>query len=256
VDELLIHVKPDYDAKVPCSTFRKLSTMVNISADRSPERAREDYIKVIYQLGERKPARAAEVARRLGVSRASVSKFKRMLERENLLEHSRGRTDALRLTRKGMQLAVRMVRTHRLVETFLHKKLGVPLHRVHSEAERIEHAISDDVSIRLDRFLSHPIVDPHGHKIPASARSKSATEIPLSSVPLGGEITVSSIDDRDPAAVQELSVQHVLPGSHLVVVGIREDGLRVRMRGRELGLSRRALASIRCSPRKRYGSAA
>ncbi|HXN08686.1 MAG TPA: metal-dependent transcriptional regulator, partial [Candidatus Acidoferrales bacterium] len=123
--------------------------MVNTGADRSPERARQDYVKVIYQLGLDTPVRAAELARHLGVTRASVSKFKRMLEREKLLHASRRPTDALRLTKKGQELAVRMVRRHRLVETFLHATLRVPLDRIHSEAERIEHAISDDVSKRL-----------------------------------------------------------------------------------------------------------
>ena len=225
--------------------------MVNMGADRSPERARQDYIKVIYQLGERKPVRAADLARYLGVTRASVSKFKRMLEREKLLTRSHGRTDALRLTSKGQQLALRMVRRHRLVETFLHKTLGVPLERVHSEAERIEHAISDDVSARLATFLANPIADPHGHRIPAHLPIKSATDVPLTSIPAGLEVVVSSIDDHDPAAVAELSSHNVLPGKHLVVLA--RDGVPVRLHvGRKaVSLSSRAAASIRCARAKR-----
>src|SRR6202011_1657265 len=165
--------------------------MVNTGADRSPERARQDYVKVIYQLGLDTPVRAAELARHLGVTRASVSKFKRMLEREKLLHAARRPTDAVRLTKKGQELAVRMVRRHRLVETFLHATLRVPLDRIHSEAERIEHAISDDVSKRLARFLDHPAVDPHGHRIPTGiGASGEFADAPLVSFGPGQRVVV------------------------------------------------------------------
>ena len=224
--------------------------MVNIGSDRSPERAREDYIKAIYQLGERRAVRAADLARYLGVTRASVSKFKRMLERERLLEPSQSRMGALRLTKKGRQLAVRMVRRHRLVETFLHTMLHVPLERVHVEAERIEHVISDDVSLRLDRFLSHPDVDPHGHKIPGSTRSKQATEVQLVRVPLHQDGIISSIDDRNQTVVAELRQHGVLPGCHVSLL-CAADEVRLRLGAREICLSRAAGEAIRCYAARR-----
>ncbi len=225
--------------------------MVNIGGDRSPERARQDYIKGIYQLGERKPVRAADLARSLGVSRASVSKFKRMLEHEKLLEHSLARNDALRLTKKGNALAVRMVRRHRLVETFLHKTLRMPLDRVHSEAERIEHAISDDVSARLATFLAYPVSDPHGHRIPAGIRKTTIADDVLGRAKIGERVTVTSIDDRDARVVRELSAHGVLPGQCVTVIGRRQDGLRVRVGRDEIGLSRRAVDGIRCARGRR-----
>jgi len=228
-----------------------LSTMVNIGGDRSPERARQDYIKGIYQLGERKPVRAADLARSLGVSRASVSKFKRMLEQEKLLEHSVARNDALRLTKKGKALAVRMVRRHRLVETFLHRTLQMPLDRVHSEAERIEHAISEDVSARLATFLAYPVADPHGHRIPAGIRKTPIADDVLARAKIGERVTVTSIDDRDARVVRELSAHGVLPGQCVTVIGRRQDGLRVRVGRDEIGLSRHAVDGIRCARGKR-----
>ncbi len=229
--------------------------MVNIGADRSPERARQDYIKFIYQLGERKPVRAADLARSLGVSRASVSKFKRMLEQEKLLERSIARNDALHLTKKGRALAVRMVRRHRLVETFLHTTLRMPLDRVHSEAERIEHAISEDVSARLATFLAYPVADPHGHQIPAGTRQATIADDLLARAKIGERVTVSSIDDRDARVVRELSAHKVLPGRCVTVVGRRQDGLRIRLGRREIGLSRRAVDAIRCAQGKRERAA-
>ncbi len=129
-------------------------------------RAREDYVKAIYQIGGGTPVRAAAVARYLDVSRVSVSKAKRLLESDGLIEPARAPSDPLALTRRGKALAIAMVRRHRLLETFLHRSLHVPLERVHAEAERIEHVISDDVALRIADLLGRPASDPHGHPIP------------------------------------------------------------------------------------------
>jgi DtxR family Mn-dependent transcriptional regulator len=199
--------------------------------DRSPERARQDYLKVIYQLGERRPVRGTDVARHLGVTRASVSKFKRMLEREQLIEPARGRTDTLRLTGKGKRLALRMVRRHRLLETFLHDTLHLPLDRVHSEAERIEHAISEDVAVRLARFLRHPLTDPHGHRIPDGiAAPAHLKETSLAAVEPPASIVVASVDDGDPFTLRRLEDMGILPGVFARV--IVRDGLAVHMRAK------------------------
>ena len=221
--------------------------MVNSSADRSPERARQDYVKVIYQLAQDTPVRSAELARHLGVTRASVSKFRRMLEREKLLYPSRRPTDALRLTKKGRQLAVRMVRRHRLVETFLHATLRVPLDRIHSEAERIEHAISDDVSARLDRFLDHPSVDPHGHRIPTGRGARRPiSDAPLSTFDSGRRIIVTRIDDQRAAVVRELVTLGVLPGLRATVVGNKASGIRLRAGKRDIGLTASTALGVHC----------
>ena len=221
--------------------------MVNVGADRSPERARQDYVKVIYQLGQETPVRAAELARHLGVTRASVSKFKRMLEQERLLQPSRRPTDALRLTRKGRQLALRMVRRHRLVETFLHSTLRVPLERVHDEAERIEHAISDDISARLARFLDNPIADPHGHRIPHGfAKQKKPAEEALTMTPVGAKIVITSIDDRDAQAVRKLASLGVLPGMRAVVTASDADRVQLRAGRRQIAISAATLRGVRC----------
>jgi DtxR family transcriptional regulator, Mn-dependent transcriptional regulator len=220
--------------------------MVNMGSDRSPERAREDYIKAIYQLGERRSVRGVELARYLGVTRASVSKFKRMLEREQLITPSASRTDALRLTKKGRDLALRMVRRHRLVETFLHTKLHVPLERVHSEAERMEHVISDDVSLRLARFLHYPAADPHGHRIPGTASQHRGPEKTLSSVALHETIVVSSVDDRDENVVRRLAGLGVLPGLCATVVDKSDDAMQLKSKKRVIALPLSAAADVRC----------
>lgn len=222
--------------------------MVNIGDDRSRERARQDYVKVIYQLGQLGPVRAAQLARRLGVTRASVSKFKRMLEREGLLLPAQRPTDALRLSRKGEALALRMIRRHRLVETFLHRTLHVPLDRVHTEAERIEHAISDDVSARLDGFLHHPSLDPHGHVIPhGHAPTARIAQCALPAIATGQTVIVASIDDRRPQTVRRLQSLGVLPGVHARVVATTRSGLRLAIGRRTVVIAAQAAAAVRCT---------
>jgi DtxR family Mn-dependent transcriptional regulator len=222
--------------------------MVNTGADRSPERARQDYVKVIYQLGLDTPVRAAELARHLGVTRASVSKFKRMLEREKLLHASRRPTDALRLTKKGERLALRMVRRHRLVETFLHATLRMPIDRIHSEAERIEHAISDDVSKRLARFLDHPAVDPHGHRIPTGTGvGGEFSDAPLVSFSPGQRVIVTRIDDQRAATVRELVMLGVLPGLRATIASNTDSNIRLRAGKRDISLTASAALGVHCA---------
>jgi DtxR family Mn-dependent transcriptional regulator len=200
--------------------------LLTVGSDRSPSRAREDYVKAIYQLGAGEPVRAAALARYLKVSRVSVSKAKRLLEAEGLLEGDAG---PLRLSRRGCKLAVAMVRRHRLLETFLHLSLDVPLERVHAEAERIEHVISDDVALRIASLLGHPKRDPHGHPIPYGERGGRGKPLPtLATLAAGTRARVVSLDDRDDEAVAALAAAGVLPGSTLRVE--RNDGGRVLLR--------------------------
>ena len=136
--------------------------------------------------------RAAAVARYLDVSRVSVSKAKRLLQADGLLEPERTPSAPLRLTRRGRTLAVAMVRRHRLLETFLHRSLGMPLERLHAEAERIEHVISDDVALRIAEMLGHPLADPHGHPIPYDDASSLHRELATLAAMVRGSVRASS----------------------------------------------------------------
>jgi DtxR family transcriptional regulator, Mn-dependent transcriptional regulator len=203
--------------------------LLAVGSDRSPARAREDYVKAIYQLGASGPVRAAALARYLKVSRVSVSKAKRVLEAEGLLERQSAPSQPLRLTGRGCKLAVAMVRRHRLLETFLHRALRMPLERVHAEAERIEHAISDDVALRIAALLGRPKCDPHGHPIPYGKGLPVRKPPPtLATLAPGRKARVVSLDDRDEHAVATLAAAGLLPGSALRVE--RKDRGRIFVR--------------------------
>jgi DtxR family Mn-dependent transcriptional regulator len=223
--------------------------MVDKSRDRSRERAREDYVKGIYHLSGDAPVRAAELARHLNVSRASVSKARRVLEAAGFVHASHGRVDALRLTPKGLELAVSMVRRHRLVETFLHRALRVPLERVHADAEKIEHSISDDIAQRLAEFLGNPVTDPHGHPIPrANSTAIVSSDARLSQTRAGESVIVTTLDDRDERSVKYLSAHGMLPGLRVVVEGSTTAGVKLRAGRKRFTISTRAASQVRCVP--------
>ncbi|MBV9719648.1 MAG: metal-dependent transcriptional regulator [Candidatus Eremiobacteraeota bacterium] len=220
--------------------------LLAVGSDRSPARAREDYVKAIYQLGTLGPVRAAALARYLNVSRVSVSKAKRLLEQQGLLERECSASQPLRLSARGEKLAVAMVRRHRVLETFLHCALGIPLERVHPEAERIEHVISDDLAMRIAVLLGRPQRDPHGHPIPYGDADARSMPLPtLVSLPVGQSGRVVSLDDRDENAVAALAADGLLPGSSLRVERCERARIFVRRGKRVIGILRSHAAMVR-----------
>ncbi len=130
-----------------------------------PSESVENYITEILRLEEAAtPASTSELAERLQVARPSVTGMLKKLETEGYILREPYR--AVRLTRRGRRAARTVIRRHRLIETFLVETLGMSPHEVHEEAHRLEHAMSEEVIERLDRWLGRPELDPHGRPIP------------------------------------------------------------------------------------------
>ena len=129
----------------------------------------QDYLKVIWTATERDepPITTTGLAARLGTSAPNVSETLRRLAGQGLVTYEPYRP--VRLTAAGERLAIGMVRRHRLIEAFLVQVLGYGWDEVHEEAERLEHAVSDQLLGRIDALLGHPSRDPHGHQIPTAA---------------------------------------------------------------------------------------
>jgi DtxR family Mn-dependent transcriptional regulator len=128
-------------------------------------RAEQDYLKAIFKIeldGGR--ASTTQMARLLGVAPASVTTMAQRLERRGLVVREPYRGFAL--TPAGRRDALEMVRHHRLLETFLVETLGFGADEVHAEAERLEHALSEELEERIDARLGRPTHDPHGDPIP------------------------------------------------------------------------------------------
>src|SRR6478672_1024579 len=132
-----------------------------------PSQSEQDYLKAIYHLthGEAKEQTgAAALADWLGFSCASATNMVKKLAERGLVTHSP--YHGVALTAMGEKVALEVLRHHRLLETYLSERLGVPWERVHAEADRLEHALSEDLEDRLDAALGHPTTDPHGAPIP------------------------------------------------------------------------------------------
>jgi Mn-dependent DtxR family transcriptional regulator len=126
----------------------------------------QDYAKAIWSIGQRTdaPVSTSAIAERLDVSPASASAMVKRLESLGLV--SREPYHGVQLTRAGERVALAVLRHHRLLELYLAEALGMPWDRVHEEAEKLEHAISPELSELIAAKLGNPTHDPHGDPIP------------------------------------------------------------------------------------------
>ncbi len=166
----------------------------------------QDYLKVIWSLGEwtDQPATTGEIAQRIGVTPATVSAGVRKLAAQGLVEHQR--YGSITLTPKGRELALAIVRRHRLVETFLVQVLHYRWDQVHEDAEQMEHAVSDFMIERLDDLLGHPTRDPHGDPIPSpDGHIDRPDTILLTEALPDATVRLEQISDEDATLLQELA---------------------------------------------------
>lgn len=178
----------------------------------------EDYAKTIYGLAEWDGASvtASALAKTLGVSNPSVSLMMRKMADLGLVEHRPYAPIAL--TGAGRQLALAMVRRHRLIETWLVRELGYGWGEVHEEAERLEHAVSKIFVERLDVRLGHPRVDPHGDPIPGPDLQLDYPETQLlCRVPAAMKVRLEQVDDAVPDALSALDAHRVPIGAQVTV---------------------------------------
>lgn len=130
--------------------------------------SKEDYLKAIWTLCERRAdkleAGTNELALHLQVSPPAVSKMLRQMQEQFLVSHTK--YYGVRLTDKGREVALGIVRRHRLLELFLAEILKYDLDAIHDEAEKLEHHISDEFEQRIDALLGFPKKCPHGSPIP------------------------------------------------------------------------------------------
>jgi len=177
----------------------------------------EDYLKAIYTIGKGTGAAATnDIAQRLALAPASVSGMVRRLADQGLLAYER--YHGVKLTETGRRAALRTLRRHRVIEAYLAQALGIPWDRVHDEAERLEHAVSDDLVDRMAATIGEPVVDPHGAPIPTRDGAVDETEYTsLSDLSIGVPGMVVRVADEDPAMLRYLAELSVVPGKKVTV---------------------------------------
>jgi DtxR family Mn-dependent transcriptional regulator len=210
----------------------------------------EDYLKCVLLAEERFPGELVgmgHIGASLGVAPGTVTAMVKTLADSGLIDYEP--YSGVRLTAAGRQLAVPVLRRHRLIELFLVRVMGMSWDEVHGEAEKLEHAVSDRLIERMDEMLGRPSVDPHGDPIP-DARGlveEASPLVTLADCPPGRAVRVSRIADQRGEFLRLVERQGFMPGSRLTVEAQDEaaDTVTVRLAdGRRGDLGRRAAAKI------------
>jgi len=177
----------------------------------------EDYLKAIYAIGKGTGAAATnEIAQRLALAPASVSGMVRRLADQGFLTYER--YHGVKLTESGRRAALRTLRRHRIIEAYLAQALGYPWDRVHAEAERLEHAASDQLIDKMAAAIGEPDVDPHGAPIPTRDGAVDEAEYTsLADLAIGVPGIVVRVADEDPAMLRYLGELLVMPGKRITV---------------------------------------
>ncbi len=167
----------------------------------------ENYVKTVYQTCVRQgnsPAGTGQIATALGVSPGTVTSMLKTLNESGLAEYTP--YEGVRLTESGRNLALRVLRRHRLIELFLSQTLELSWDEVHEEAENMEHAVSDHLIDRIEKFLGYPKTDPHGDPIP---RADGTIEIShsrsLAETSAGESFRLVRVLDQSPEFLRYLS---------------------------------------------------
>jgi DtxR family transcriptional regulator, Mn-dependent transcriptional regulator len=192
--------------------------MNDLAETRSPSSSVGDYLKAVWELAADSGGAAStkSVATRLSVSPASVTNMFARLQEMGLVRYERYR--GATLTERGRKETLRLVRRHRLIETFLLEHLGYDWQEVHDEAERLEHVVSDVFTGRLAELLGHPDHDPHGDPIPsAEGTLEEDDSFTLSQAVAGQRLRISKVRDEDAAMLDYLGERNLVPGRLLSV---------------------------------------
>lgn len=210
----------------------------------------EDYLKAIWSLQQAEaPVSTSRIAERLGLTAAAVTAMIKRLAEQRLLRHEP--YYGVRLTPAGELAALRIIRRHRVLELFLTEVLGYEWDRVHEEAERLEHAASDELIERLAKLLGEPARDPHGSAIPtASGELDQASYPTLAEIGSGGDGTVLEVQVNDAEMLRYLGSLELYPGAHVEITEQAPfDGpVSVRVNGTPQVLARGLAERIRVEP--------
>lgn len=212
----------------------------------------EDYVTLIWKAVEWPGGMPSttDLADQLGVTASTVSANLKKLARDGYIRYEPyGRIE---LTESGREIAVGVVRCHRILETYLLNQLGLTWDQVHDEADRLEHAVSDLVLERMDAVLGHPRKDPHGDPIPDSdGVTVRDDSLPLSDISPDTTVEVARISDRSPDVLRYLQKRGNVVGSQVRVVDVSQaaSALQATVEGATVELSLHTAGSIRVIPR-------
>jgi len=188
--------------------------------------AEENYLKATYALQlDHDQVTTSMLADRIGHAPPTVTGMLKKLASRKLVSYER--YQGVTLTRTGRAAALEVIRHHRLVETYLNRALGIPWDRVHEEAEKLEHVLSEYLEGYIDEYLGHPASDPHGSPIPSPDLSiKEPDRLRLSDLPAGSRAKVVEVGERKPGLLARLGEMQIGLETRLQVLDVEPiDGL-------------------------------
>jgi DtxR family Mn-dependent transcriptional regulator len=190
----------------------------------------EDYLKAIYELESRGTAAETNaIAEMLHIAPASVSGMIRRLAEQGLITHER--YHGANLTPSGRRAALKTLRRHRVIEAYLTSALGYSWDRVHDEAERLEHAASDELIDRMAAAIGEPETDPHGAPIPArDGTLEERAAVALATLQPGDSAKVARVSDKDPDRLRYLAELGMMPGAVVQVIAREPYGGPIALR--------------------------
>lgn len=210
----------------------------------------EDYLKAIYEFqAEGGKVSTTGLSEQLDVAPASVTGMVKKLAKMKLVVHEP--YQGVELTSAGEKIALEVIRHHRLVESYLAEALGVSWDKVHEEADRWEHVLSEEMEDLMDDKLGHPTTDPHGAPIPARDGSMPRSKLRrLSELAPGEAGVISEVNDHDAELLRYLGELGLFPRVKVRVISSAPfDGpVTVRINGDKHALGREVAGQIFVEP--------
>lgn len=182
-----------------------------------PNAAIEDYLKRIYKIEQSGKVSTTLLAKELGVTPASVTGMIKKLSDMGLVSYEP--YQGVELVEKGRKIALEVIRHHRLIELFLAETLQVPWDKVHEEAEKWEHVLSEEMEDRIDALLGYPTHDPHGAPIPSrSGEVPESSRLQMAQLVDGQVAIVAEVTDHDPEMLRYLGNIGLYPNVQFTVL--------------------------------------
>lgn len=194
------------------------STQQSPSSSPVLSQAMQDYLKVIYKLGENGNAVTTnDIARELKLVPASVTNMLKRLAELRLCKHASYK--GVVLSESGRKAALEIIRHHRLLELYLQEALGYSWDKVHEEAEHLEHHISEEFEDRIAAMLGNPTHDPHGDPIPAKDGTlPQRFTRALASVEAGVTVTIRRVSDTESALLRYCAEIGLVPYAQVQII--------------------------------------
>lgn len=208
----------------------------------------ENYLKAIFSASHLAEGRVGNqlIAEKLTINPASVTEMLRKLDEKKLIEYTRA--EGAKLTKEGMKAAVKVIRKHRLWETFLVGHLNFRWDEVHEVAEQLEHIQSDKLLDELATFLGNPSFDPHGDPIPdKNGKMPIIKSKILADAEIGKRVKVIKVGDNTASFLKYLDKQGIALTDIITVKEIQDfdQSILVQLKGKkEVYLSAEAAKKI------------